>query len=279
MNNWNNWVGKCRSTTAWLDPAQANRMAATLDRNPAFNPGDDLPHAWHWLYFHDCVQASLLGGDGHPALGVTMPPVPLHRRMWAGGELTFHAPLRLGETAIDTTTITSIDEKQGRSGPLYFVSVEHEVTVEGQSRIRELQTIVYRDMPSGPMSVEGPAAPREADFLDSWSLSSTALFRYSALTFNGHRIHYDADYARAVEGYPDLVIHGPLLATLLLDLASRNGRPLYHFTYKARSPLFIPDSFVVAGRRAGTGTSLWAQSPDGRLAMEAEASAIDPAVS
>ena len=271
MSNWQDWVGTSVSSTAWLDPQQANRMAVTLDREPSFNAGDHLPAAWHWLYFHDIVPASQLGGDGHRALGVTMPPVPLPRRMWAGGELAFRAPLTLGTTATRVATIRRIAEKQGRTGPLYFVTVDHDIQVDGQSAVLEAQTIVYREMPTEPTTVEGPAAPSDAEFQRTWELNNTALFRYSALTFNGHRIHYDADYARSVEGYPNLVIHGPLIATLLLDLAARNGRPLGTFRYTARSPLFLPDAFTVNGRPDGTSTKLWAASMDGRLAMEAQA--------
>ncbi|MFC8623820.1 FAS1-like dehydratase domain-containing protein [Streptomyces anulatus] len=271
MTTWKDWIGASRSAAALLDVGQANRMAVTLDRDPGFKPGDALPPGWHWLYFHDIVRASRLGGDGHPALGVTMPAVPLPRRMWAGGELVFHTPLPLGAVANTTATIRSIEEKHGRTGPLYFVTVDHEVTVEGTLALSESQTIVYRELPTEGAAPGGPAAPRNAEFSDTWELDNTALFRYSALTFNGHRIHYDADYARTVEGYPNLVIHGPLLATLLLDLAARQDRPLGSFRYWARSPLFLPDAFTVNGRRAGKNTALWAASADGRLAMEAEA--------
>ncbi|MFF7476974.1 MaoC family dehydratase N-terminal domain-containing protein [Streptomyces sp. NPDC008092] len=271
MTDWKDWIGRSTTTTAWLDPEQANRMAVTLDREPSFKAGEALPPAWHWLYFHDIVQARNLGGDGHPALGVTMPPVPLPRRMWAGGEFTFHEPLPLGVTATRTSTIRSITEKHGRTGPLFFVTVDHDVEADGQPAVSEVQTIVYRELPTEPVLVGGPVAPTDAEFSETWHLDSTALFRYSALTFNGHRIHYDADYSRSVEGYPNLVIHGPLLATLLLDLAVHEGRPLGSFRYKARSPLFLPDAFTVNGRRDGRRTSLWAASLDGRLAMEAEA--------
>lgn len=275
MTSWNDWVGVKRSSSAWLDPAQANRMSATLDRVPTFRLGDELPQAWHWLYFHDAVPSSQLGPDGHPALGVIMPPVPLPRRMWAAGEFRFHSPLRLGDTATQKTTITSVDEKVGRTGPLFFVTVNHELEVDGEPKVDELQTIVYREMPTGPAAVGGPPAPGDAEFSESWTLTSTSLFRYSALTFNGHRIHYDADYARDIERYPGLVIHGPLLATLLLDLASRQARPVASFRYKARSPLVVPESFIVAGRADGSTTALWAQTSDGRLAMEAEARGSD----
>ncbi len=274
MSEWNAWVGTSTTSRAFLDPAQANRMQATLDRAATFSEGDTLPPAWHWLYFHDVVQASRLGSDGHPALGVTMPPVPLPRRMWAGGEIRFSDVLRLGTEATRTSTIRAVTPKQGRTGPLYFVTVEHDIRSGGRPAILESQTIVYRDLTSSATR-ESPAEATAADFSDRWVLDSTALFRYSALTFNAHRIHYDVDYARSVEGYPNLVIHGPLLATLLLDSLVHRGQRVTSFRYRARSPLCIPEVFTVNGRRAGAETRLWAASLDGRLAMDADATVGD----
>ena len=271
MSNWQDWVGTSVSSTAWLDPQQANRMAVTLDREPSFNAGDHLPAAWHWLYFHDIVPASQLGGDGHPALGVTMPPVPLPRRMWAGGELAFRAPLTLGTPP----PVWSPSDDRRETGP-YRAVVLRDCGSRHPGRRPERgvggpDDRLPRDvLPSQPQSRDRPRQA-DAEFQRTWELNNTALFRYSALTFNGHRIHYDADYARSVEGYPNLVIHGPLIATLLLDLAARNGRPLGTFRYTARSPLFLPVAFTVNGRPDGTSTKLWAASMDGRLAMQAQA--------
>lgn len=270
--NWESWIGRTTTSQAWLDPAQADRMAVTLDREPSYAEGDPLPPAWHWLYFHDVVRASELGEEGHPALGVTMPPVPLPRRMWAGGTLELDGPLRLGERAERTSVVSDVVPKQGASGSLYFVTVRHDVSTDGEVRLREQQTIVYREMEPSGGTAAAPTAPTEPELTRRWQLDSTALFRYSALTFNGHRIHYDVDYARDVEGYPDLVIHGPLLATLLLDLAHTHGHAVRRFRYRARSPLFLPAPFVVAGRAADDGLALWAAAEDGRLAMEASAS-------
>lgn len=273
MNEWESWIGRESAATAWLDPAQANRMNVTLDREPAFASGDPLPPAWHWLYFHDLARASRLGPDGHPELGITMPPMPLPRRMWAAGALAFEQPLRLGTIVQRISTIRSIRPKSGRSGPLFFVTVEHDLRTAGERNVLEEQTIVYRQ-PSATAEVPAPQpAPAGAQFRAAWSLDSTALFRYSALTFNGHRIHYDADYCRTVEGYPGLVIHGPLLATLLLDLAVQQGRPTGRFTYRARSPLFLPGSFSVNGLAEGEDTTVWAAGAGGGLAMEGRCSA------
>jgi 3-methylfumaryl-CoA hydratase len=271
VNPWEDWVGRTRCTTAVVDPAQANRMAVTLDREPTFSDGEELPPGWHWLFFHEVVRASLLGPDGHPALGEIMPPVPLPGRMWAGGAIRFVSPLRLGATATRTSTITDIVEKQGRTGSLAFVTVDHQIAVDERSTLSETQTIVYRDMSTGAAPIDGPSAPDAAQFTESWNLDSTALFRYSALTFNGHRIHYDADYARTVEGYPNLVIHGPLLATLLMDLARREHGPLRAFRYRAISPLLLPGEFTLNTRLAEDVLFLWVASADGRLATSAEA--------
>jgi 3-methylfumaryl-CoA hydratase len=153
---------------------------------------------------------------------------------------------------------------------LYFVTVEHDLRSGDQPAVRETQTIVYREVDNSPPQ-DVPVAPTEAEFTDRWHPDSTALFRYSALTFNGHRIHYDVDYARTVEGYPNLVIHGPLLATLLLDALVRRGQRITTFSYRARSPLFLPDAFTVNGRCEGKSARLWAAPLDGRLSMEGEA--------
>lgn len=270
-DDWESWIGHQTTTEEWLDPEQANRMAVTLDREPKFATGDELPPAWQWLYFHDVVRASELGDEGHPQLGITMPPVPLPRRMWAGGRLDFAEPMRLGTKVARTSTISAIKPKKGKTGPLFFVTVEHDFRSGGVQTLLEQQTIVYREMSSTAEVPTAAPAPTGAEFTTAWQLDSTALFRYSALTFNGHRIHYDADYSREVEGYPNLVIHGPLIATLLLDLAYREQRPLRRFTYRAKNPLFLPGSFTVNGNTDGDTTRLWAANASGGLAMEAEA--------
>jgi 3-methylfumaryl-CoA hydratase len=270
MSDWESWVGRTSTTRAILDPGQANRMAATLDRAPTYADGDLLPPAWHWLYFHDIVEGSRLGRDGHPQLGIVMPPVEMARRMWAAGSLAFQTQPRLGETADRRSTIRSIAPKQGRSGPLVFVTVEHLISVGGQPGIQEQQTIVYREA-DAESTTEPAKAPGDQAFSHRWVLDSTTLFRYSALTFNGHRIHYDADYARGEEGYPGLVIQGPLLATLLMDLASHHRGELATFAYRAHSPLFAPESVTVGGRDDESGSVLWAASDAGQLAMDAKA--------
>lgn len=268
-DDWRAWIGRTRTATEVLDPEPARRLQATLGRPATIAADDALPPAWHWLHFHDVVAAGELGPDGHPRLGVVMPPVPLPRRMWAGGTLGFHAPLRLGRPTTRTSTFTAIEEKHGRSGSLIFVTVDHELRQDDRLCVSERQDIVYREMPTEAVTVDPEPAPTDGTVSTGWTLDSTALFRYSALTFNGHRIHYDADYCRQVEGYPGLVVHGPLIATLLLDLAVRHDRPLGRFTYRARSPLFAGEPFTVNGRVDGDATELWATGPHGGVAMQA----------
>jgi 3-methylfumaryl-CoA hydratase len=270
MSDWRAWIGKTSTSEAQLYAEQANHLAVTLDRDPSFQTGDMLPPAWHWLYFHDLIKASDLGTEGHPKLGLIMPPVPLPRRMWAGGGFVFHSPLRLGNAVEKTSIIRSIIAKEGRSGPLYFVSIEHTLRTAGVVNLVEQQTIVYRDLAPDAAPSRPQTAPTDADYSRPHTLDSSALFRYSALTFNGHRIHYDLDYCRAVEGYPDLVIHGPLIATLLLDLYIQQGRPLTRFRYRAKSPLFLPHAFTVNGKSEAQRAKLWASNHMGELAMEAE---------
>lgn len=264
------WIGRTAISEALLDPAHANHLAVTLDRDPTFKPGDLLPPAWHWLYFHDLVRASDLGADGHPRLGITMPPSALTRRMWAAGQIDVIAPLELGRTVTRSSTIRSVTPKAGRSGALLFVTIDHDLRIDDRAMIREEQTVVYREPSASPGGVS-PQAPVDADFSDPWHLDSAALFRYSALTFNAHRIHYDVDYARDIEGYPGLVVHGPLLVTLLLDAASRRGLDLARVRYRAVSPVFLPDAFTVNGRHGDDGIALWTTSSTGHLAMEAAA--------
>jgi 3-methylfumaryl-CoA hydratase len=268
MTAWEAWIGRTSTSSAWLDPVQANRMAATLDREPGFVAGDPLPPAWHWLYFHDIVRSSELGEEGHPALGITMPPVPLPRRMWAAGRLDYAAPLTLGTEIAHTSTVSAITPKSGSTGPLYFVTVEHDFHSGDTHCLHEEQTIVYRPMSASTELPAAERAPSDPERTTTWHLDSIALFRYSALTFNGHRIHYDVDYARHVEGYPGLVVHGPLLATLLVDLASADHRPVRHFSYRARSPVFLPEKFTVNARREGDHTRVWVANHAGGLAMD-----------
>ena len=269
-NEWSSWVGRSTELIAFLDPAQAVRMQATLDRSPSLVAGDEVPPAWHWLFFHDHFPTSDLGPDGHTRLGILMPQFPLPRRMWAGGVIEWHQPLLLGQEAKRRTTIQSITSKDGRTGPLIFTTLVHEVWQNNQLCITEEQHIVYRAAAKVSTATTPETAESQSEFQASWQFGTTELFRYSALTFNGHKIHYDADYTRDVEGYPGLVVHGPLLATLMLDLATSNSRSLRRFTYRAMSPVTLPHGLTVHGTQDGANTQLWVAHQNGALAMSGQ---------
>lgn len=265
------WIGKTEIRSDIVIAGQVVALSATLDRDdPLPRPGDTLPPLWHWLFFLDRHRASELGPDGHARRGGLLPPIPLPRRMWAGSRFEFHRPLRVGDQMTRETRVIDIKEKSGRSGPLVFVVVSHEISNAAGLSITEEHDIVYRD--------HGPAAPLQAAPVDAaWERTiqpdDVLLFRYSALTFNGHRIHYDRRYATEVEGYPGLVVHGPLIATLLMDLLRRHqpSATVTRFSFRAVSPLFDTASFAVCGKPDGNTIQLWAKDAAGNLAMSAEA--------
>jgi 3-methylfumaryl-CoA hydratase len=270
------WLGRTEQRSDTITAAPVAALAATLDRDePVPKAGDAVPPLWHWLYFLPVHRQSEIGPDGHARRGGFLPPVDLPRRMWAGGRLAFARPLRIGEAATRSSRIADIAAKSARSGPLVFVTVRHEIVGAGGVAIREDHDIVYRSMPApGAAAPEPPPAPGDAAFSREIAPDPVLLFRYSALTFNGHRIHYDRRYVTEVEGYPGLIVHGPLIATLLLDLLRRE-RPeavVTRFDFKAVGPLFDIHPFTVCGRPDGDRRfALWARNPEGRLAMQASA--------
>jgi 3-methylfumaryl-CoA hydratase len=270
------WIGRTEARTDLITSVPVAALAATLDREGSPpQPGDELPPLWHWLYFLPIYRHSEIDPDGHPRRGGFLPPVSLPRRMWAGGRLDFHQPLHVGETITRTSRIVDVTPKQGRSGALVFVLVRHEISGPNGLAISEEHDIVYRDHPSPgePVPVP-PAAPGDAAWQRGVVPDDVLLFRYSALTFNGHRIHYDRRYVTEVEGYPGLVVHGPLIATLLLDLLWRSlpAARVTRFRFRAVSPLFDLAPFTVCGKpEEGGAVRLWARNPEGRLAMEASA--------
>ena len=248
-------------------------MAATLDREES---GDTVPPLWHWLYFLPVAPLSDVGPDGHPKRGDFLPPVPLPRRMWAGGRLTFHAPLKVGEHARRTSTIANIEDKTGRSGRLVFVTVQHTIEVDGELKLEEEHDIVYRDAPQeGARPPQAALAPEGETWSRTIDADAVMLFRYSALTFNGHRIHYDYPYVTEVEGYPGLIVHGPLIATLLVDLVRREqpDAMVQSFAFKALRPTFAGQAFTVCGKPSADGRiiDLWAKDHEGYLTMRATA--------
>jgi 3-methylfumaryl-CoA hydratase len=298
------WIGRSETLHDTVTPAPVRALTATLD-HPAVDaaPGTPLPPLWHWLYFLPMHRQSEIGADGHAQRGGFLPPVPLPRRMWAGSQFAFHAPLRVGDAVERTSTIDNVTRKDGRSGALVFVKVRHEVRAVGTAEpaIVEFHDIVYREA-KRPGDVEPP--PVKAPVLDVVSADSGSgspgpeshplggqrpqgawgrtvvpddvlLFRYSALTFNGHRIHYDRQYVTQVEGYPGLIVHGPLIATLLMDLLRRQlpQADVASFRFKAVRPTFDLHPFQLNGQLQADGQTvkLWAQDHEGWLTMDAEA--------
>ena len=268
------WIGKTESVTDTVTAWPVAALAATLDRREAApQSGDELPPCGHWLYFLEAKPLSELGPDGHPKRGGFLPPVPLPRRMWAGGRLEFLHPVRIGDEIRRDSTILSVEAKHGRSGNLVFVTVEHAVSCDGRVAIREEHDIVYREAArpgdAPPETKQGAANPA---WHRSVSGDPVTLFRYSALTFNGHRIHYDYPYVTKEEGYPDLVVHGPLQATLLLHFAAEiAGAPPKQFSFRGQSPLFANTPFTLHAKRENEALMLWTARDGGPIAMTARA--------
>jgi len=271
------WVGKTETTHDHVTLAPVVALAATLDDGqPGPGPGDALPPLWHWLYFLPHPKRSEIGPDGHAARGGFLPAVPLPRRMWAGGRLAWSDAIRVGDAIERVSRVESVVRKSGQSGDLVFVLVRHVVSTARGIALTEQHDIVYRDLPA-PGSM--PASPPRARIDEAWSSrivpDPVLLFRYSALTFNGHRIHYDRRYVTEVEGYPGLIVHGPLIATLLIEsLRARvPDRTVKTFEFRAVSPVFDTTPFTVCGKPSPDGTTvdLWARHDDGGLAMQATA--------
>ncbi|MFX1677489.1 MaoC family dehydratase N-terminal domain-containing protein [Paraburkholderia sp. A2WS-5] len=268
------WVGRSEANADRITETPVRFMQATLDAADAGTPPTQLPPLWHWLYFLPAARQSDIGADGHPQRGGFLPPVTLPRRMWAGGRLQFLQPLTIGEPIRRVSTVKSIQSKSGRSGQLLFVTVLHEISGASGLAIREEHDIVYRDAPAPGASAPQPvAAPVDEQFGRTITPDPVLLMRYSALTFNGHRIHYDRPYVMEEEGYSGLVVHGPLIATLLMEELRRAHpeKTIRSFEFKAVSPLFDIAPFTVNGKLEGDTAHLWARGPEGQLAMQASA--------
>jgi 3-methylfumaryl-CoA hydratase len=282
MADFASWIGRSRAETETLDARLVRWLAATLERPDGSDArvGQALPAGWHWTLFAPVAAQSSLGRDGHPSrTGDFLPPTSQPRRMWAGGRLVFHAPVPVGTELRRESEITGVEPKSGRSGRMVFVVVRHRILAGGVLAIEEEHDIVYREAPA-PGSAPPVAAPPPPCATAPWRRriepDAVLLFRYSALTANGHRIHYDHPYVTGVEGYPGLVFHGPLTATLLMALAETGfGRPLTRFEFRNKAPLFADAPFEIAGMpdAGGDAATLWAATPAGGLATEASAAA------
>jgi len=277
------WQGRSESLEDLITPAPLRALSATLDRDDLLPvTGTELPPLWHWLFFLPHHRQSDIGPDGHAKRGGFLPPVPLPRRMWAGGRLQWHAPLKVGDAVKRVSTIQSVTHKSGRTGDLLFVLVKHDVFNTHGLCLTEEHDIVYRPAAQATDPVPAPiAASSLAEPGEMWTRDvvpdDVLLFRYSALTFNGHRIHFDRKYVTQVEGYPGLIVHGPLIATWLVDLVRRHtDRPIRRFEFKALRPTFecADQRHVrVSGQLQADGqhVRLWAQDHEGWLTMQATA--------
>jgi len=271
------WIGRSETVHDTIGPTPVIALTATLD-HPAtpVEAGTPLPPLWHWLYFLPMHRQSEIGPDGHARRGGFLPPVPLPRRMWAGSQFEFRSPIRVGDRVARTSTIADVSTKEGRTGQLVFVKVRHELRCNDAAdpALVEFHDIVYREAKK-PTDVDPPPqpAPAGAPWQRTVVPDDVLLFRYSALTFNGHRIHYDRKYVTEVEGYPGLIVHGPLIATLLLDLLRRHapGEDVASFRFKAVRPTFDLHPFQVHGVREGQTVKLHAQDHEGWLTMDAVA--------
>jgi 3-methylfumaryl-CoA hydratase len=264
------WVGKQETLEDDITLFPAKALAAALDNEWKPKKGDALPPFWEWLYFLATPKASATGLDGHPEKGGFLPPVPLPRRMWAAGEAEYHQPLIIGEPATRLSTIQSVELKEGSTGALIFVVVKHEIFQHDHRCITETQNLVYREQPDAnapPPPIKQP--PEGAEFSQVIRPNPVLLYRFSALTYNGHRIHYDRTYAMEEELYPALVVHGPLLVTLLLELkrAELPDTLIRKIKFRAVRPTFDTHDFVVEGKRDNNTLSLWSKDHEGALCM------------
>jgi 3-methylfumaryl-CoA hydratase len=270
------WVGQKESDIDYVTVPAVHRLAATLDRDdPRPRMGDPLPAGWHQILFPRVVRHSQIGADGHPQRGDFLPPVPLPRRMFAGKRTTFHADLQVGDTVRRNSVIQEVNIKQGRTGTMVFVTVKTELTSPRGLAITEEQDLVYREAPAPGAP---PQPPQPAPGRAVWSRSVTPdpvmLFRYSALTFNGHRIHYDLPYVTQVEGYPGLVMNGGLTTLLVFELARTHAStPIRHIASRNVRALFVNQPIALGGEPAADNRTakLWALNPDGALALTADA--------
>ena len=251
------WIGRSRTSEEVIDAGPRDRLAATLGIEPN---GDTLPVCWHWLYHLDKAPRDRIREDGHAITGDFLPPIPARRRMFAGTRLSFHRPVRVGAATTQRQTVTRIEKKSGRQGDIWLISVSLELLEGADLLVEEQKTIVLLQTLGGPRS--GAPSEMVPDWSEDEMVDEVLLFRYSALTFNAHRIHYDREYATRVEGYPERVVHGPLQATLLAMKAEMwGGAPLRSFTFRGVAPAFVDDTLTLCGRG----------QEDGRLQLEIRA--------
>ncbi|HEX7760489.1 MAG TPA: MaoC family dehydratase N-terminal domain-containing protein [Caulobacteraceae bacterium] len=272
------WIGRTESAVDVATQAPLDGLAALLDHETPPWPAGAAPPLGHWLYFLPHARQSQISEDGHPFRGDFLPPTPLPRRMWAGSRLEFHRSIHRGAALERHSQIADVSEKTGASGAMLFVTVRHAIHADGELAVSEEHDIVYREAPTAPTPAPGPPAPTPAcGHARTLRADPTQLFRFSALTFNAHRIHYDRDYCRDEEGYPGLVVHGPYLATLLMDhfLRHRRGARVRRFAFRARRPIFDIAPFTLCLNDRPEGAELWIAGPDGQPSFTATLEAAD----
>ncbi|WP_428149660.1 hypothetical protein [Brevundimonas sp.] len=275
MSEYDAWLNQPVETTARLDPWPARALSAVLGRAAGPSPGDDgdLPCLWQWLYFLETPDHEKIGPDGHPVRGDFLPPIPHPRRMFAGGRTTVHRPLRLGFEASLTRSVVAIEEKRPGPEGMWLVTIRYQFRQNGADCVTEERDYVYLAGVAAPWRDAGPVSPPEAIWRAEVTPDPVTLMRFSALTFNGHRIHYDKDYAVTEEGYPERVTHGPLTAILLAEFARReSGRTVADLSFRARSPLFVNGLIHLGGNPKGAGAELSAHDHQGTLAMSVKVS-------
>lgn len=270
------WIGRTETDVDYVTVPAVHRLSATLDReDPKPKFGDPLPTGWHSILFPRVVRQSQVGADGHPERGDFLPPVPLPRRMFAGKRITFHVPLKVGDEVRRESTIQSVTPKQGRTGQMVFVTVKTDIKSPRGLAITEEQDIVYRGEPDPKAPLPAPqGAPGQVVWSRSITPDPVLLFRYSALTFNGHRIHYDHPYVTKVEGYPNLVMNGGLTTLLAFELARTHAStPLRYMASRNVRPLFVNREIRICGEPSTDNKTakLWALDDQGALALSAEA--------
>jgi len=274
MENFDAWIGKIEITPDLSNPRPVAMMQALL--NEPNKQLTQLPHLYHWLYFLPIVNGEDLAEDGHPKKGGFLPPIPFPKRMWAGGRLQFLNPILVNQNIRRESEISKIDFKQGKTGNMYFVTVKHSIFADGQLAIIEEQDIVYREAsnaaPATQVPVPAPIAVKQYSYKKTFPVNTTTLFHYSALTFNSHKIHYDRPYSMEQEGYPGLVVHGPLLATLLMHTFTQKhpNKQILSFDFRAVKPVFDFNEFYICGNLQSEEAELWIEHTDGQAAMKAK---------
>lgn len=272
--SYDEWIGKSKDQNDSMAPEQLQRFEALMDRDPdAITVGSELPPCSHWIYFTPMDKQSNIAEDGHAIKGGFLPPVELPKRMWAGGNLKFKKPLKTGSPADKKSTIVKINEKEGASGKLCFVTVRHQISGSGSIAIDEIQQIVYREVAEeGVSPVRTKPMDIDFDWKKSRKLSSVQLFRYSALTFNAHRIHYDHPFTVRDEGYPNLVVHSPLLLTLMMDLfkTKTDGKVIEEIDYKSVGPIYLGEEISITSKDVDNfKAEMRVLGPDNKMAVKA----------